>query len=121
MLQDNFAVKDIGELSFFLGIEAVQSDHGLYLSQRRYILDPLIRSKMDKAKPYVTPMSTSQPLIKSAGIPFHDPHLYRSVVGGLQYLSFTQPDLAYALIKLASICKIQWSHIGQLSNAYCII
>ena len=101
LLQDNFAVKDMGELSFFLGIEAIQSDHGLYLSQRCYILDLLIRSKMDKAKPCVTPMLTSQSLIKFACIPFHDPHLYRSVVGGLQYLSFTQPDLAFAVHKVS--------------------
>ena len=91
----------MGELSFFLGIEAIRSDHGLYLSQRRYILDLLIRSKMDKAKPCVTPMLTSQSLIKFACIPFHDPHLYRSVVGGLQYLSFTQPDLAFAVHKVS--------------------
>ncbi|RVW68482.1 Retrovirus-related Pol polyprotein from transposon RE2 [Vitis vinifera] len=91
----------MGELSFFLGIEAIQSDHGLYLSQRCYILDLLIRSKMDKAKPCVTPMLTSQSLIKFACIPFHDPHLYRSVVGGLQYLSFTQPDLAFAVHKVS--------------------
>ncbi|RVX18433.1 Retrovirus-related Pol polyprotein from transposon RE2 [Vitis vinifera] len=56
---------------------------------------------MDKAKPCVTPMSTSQPLIKSAGIPFHDPHLYRSVVGGLQYLSFTRPDLTFVVHKVS--------------------
>ena len=56
---------------------------------------------MDKAKPCVTPMLTSQPLIKSAGIPFHDPHLYRSVVGGLQYLSFTRPDLTFAVHKVS--------------------
>ena len=91
----------MGELSFFLGIEAIRSDHGLYLSQRRYILDLLIRSKMDKAKPSVTPMSTSQPLIKSVGIPFHDPHLYQSVVGGLHYLFFTRPDLAFAVHKVS--------------------
>ncbi|KAL6312078.1 hypothetical protein AAG906_022071 [Vitis piasezkii] len=93
--------KDMGELSFFTGIEAIRSDHGLYLSQRHYILDLLIRSQMDKAKPCVTPMSTSQSLIKFAGIPFHDPHLYRSIVGGLQYLSFTRPDLAFAVHKVS--------------------
>ena len=73
----------MSELSVFLGIEAIRSDHGLYLSQHCYILDLLIRSKMDKVKPCVTPMSTSQALIKSNGIPFHNPYLYQSVVGGL--------------------------------------
>ena len=56
---------------------------------------------MDKAKPCVTLMSISQPVIKSDGIPFHDPRLYRSVVGGLQYLSFTRPDLVVAVYKVS--------------------
>ena len=76
LLHDNFAIKDMSEVSFFLGIEAIRSDHGLYLSQHLYILDLLIRSKMDKEKPCVRPMSTSQALIKSDGILFHDPHFY---------------------------------------------
>jgi histone deacetylase 1/2 len=76
LLQADFAIKDMGELSFFLNIEAIRIDHGLYLSQRRYILDLLMHNNMDKAKPYVTPMSTSLPLTKYDGVPFHDPSLY---------------------------------------------
>ena len=103
LLQGDFVVKDMGELSFFLNIEAIRTDDGLYLSQRRYILDLLMRSKMDKAKPCLTPMSTSLPLLKFAGVTFHDPSLYRSIVGGLQYLSFTRPDIAFAIHKVNKI------------------
>jgi hypothetical protein len=56
---------------------------------------------MDKAKPCLTPMSTSQLLSKSDGIPFADPHLYRNIIGGLQYLSFTRPDVAFAVHKVS--------------------
>jgi hypothetical protein len=83
LLQSDFPIKNLSELSFFLGVEAIQSDEGLYLSQRCYILDLLLRSKMDKSRPSVTPMSISPILNKSDGAPFHDPHLYRSIVGGL--------------------------------------
>jgi histone deacetylase 1/2 len=44
LLQNKFAVKDIGDLTFFLGIEAIRDASGLHLSQRRYILDLLTRS-----------------------------------------------------------------------------
>ena len=101
LLQSDFPIKNLGELSFFLGVEAIRSDEGLYLSQRRYILDLLLRSKMDKSKPSLTPMSTSQVLNKSDGASFHDPHLYRSIVGGLQYLSFTRPELAFVIHKVS--------------------
>jgi hypothetical protein len=94
-------VKDIGDLIFFLGIEVIRDANGLYLSQRRYILDLLTRSQTDKAKSCLTPMSTSQSLTKSDGIPFADPHLYHNIVGGLQYLSFTRPDVAFAVHKVS--------------------
>ena len=56
---------------------------------------------MDKAKSCLTPMSTSQSLTMSDGIPFHDPHMYCSIVGGLQYLSFTWLDVAFAVHKVS--------------------
>jgi hypothetical protein len=48
----------MSELNFFLGIEAIQSNHGLYLSQQWYIVDLLVRIKMDNTQPCLTPMST---------------------------------------------------------------
>jgi hypothetical protein len=118
LLQADFAIKDMGELSFFLNIEAIRIDHGLYLSQRRYILDLLMHNNMDKAKPYVTPMSTSLPLTKYDGVPFHDPSLYRSIVGGLQYLSFTWPELAFAFHKVSKFMhnpmEMHWAAVTRI-------
>ena len=62
LLQNKFAVKDIGDLTFFLGIKAIWDASGLHLSQRRYILDLLTRGQMDKAKSCLTPISTFQSL-----------------------------------------------------------
>ena len=56
---------------------------------------------MDKAKSCLTLMSTSQSLTKSDGIPFHNPHLYRNIVGGPQYISFTRPGVAFAVHKVS--------------------
>jgi histone deacetylase 1/2 len=118
LLQGDFAVKDMGELNYFLNNEAIRTDDGLYLSQRRYILDLLMRSKMDKAKPCLTPMSTSLPLSKFAGITFHDPSLYRSIVGGLQYLSFTRPDIAFAIHKVSKFMhnpmEMHWAVVKRI-------
>jgi len=50
LLQNKFVVKDICDLTFFLGIEAIRDTNGLHLSQHRYILDLLTHSHMDKAK-----------------------------------------------------------------------
>ncbi|KAL6331472.1 hypothetical protein AAG906_011412 [Vitis piasezkii] len=76
---------------------------------------------MDKAKPCVTPMSTSQALIKSDGILFHDPHLYQSVVGRLQYISFTRLDLAFAIHKVSKYMQNpiepHWAALQTSSDA----
>lgn len=46
-IHKEFAIKDLGNLSFLLGVEALHSADGLYLTQRKYIIYLLKRSKMD--------------------------------------------------------------------------
>uniref|UniRef100_A0A2N9G3P5 Integrase catalytic domain-containing protein n=1 Tax=Fagus sylvatica TaxID=28930 RepID=A0A2N9G3P5_FAGSY len=58
-LQSDFAVKNLGPLKFFLGIEVIPNEHGVLLSQQRYIKDILTRTKMLEAKPLTTPMASS--------------------------------------------------------------
>ncbi|KAJ4767139.1 hypothetical protein LUZ62_077514 [Rhynchospora pubera] len=82
-LQQDFALKDLGPLHFFLGIEAKQTVQGLQLTQTKYILDLLTKLSMVNAKPSPTPMATTCSLMKSDSEPFDDPHMYRSVVGAL--------------------------------------
>ncbi|KAF5471125.1 hypothetical protein F2P56_011588 [Juglans regia] len=108
-LNSDFAVKDLGSLRFFIGVEVVSYDGGLFLTQRRYIVDLLKRSSMDKAKPCLTPMATTTSLTADHGESFEDPQLYRNNVGGLQYLSFTRPDFAFAVHKnlISWSCKQQ--------------
>jgi histone deacetylase 1/2 len=52
-LHKEFAITDLGPLSFFLGIEAICDATGLYLTQRRYIADLLTKSKMDGVNPRI--------------------------------------------------------------------
>lgn len=58
-LQHDFAIKDLASLNFFLGIEAIQGRGSLFLSQQRYILNILNRTKMIRAKPIRTHIATS--------------------------------------------------------------
>lgn len=56
---------------------------------------------MESCSPVNTPIYPSSKLSSSGGVPFNDPTLYRSIVGGLQYLTFTRPDLAYVVNKVS--------------------
>ena len=86
-LQLDFAIKDLGNLNFFLGVEVLPISNGLLLSQKWYILDLLGKTKMLEANPLSSPMASSINLSAFEGDPLLDATLYRSTVGALQYFS----------------------------------
>lgn len=94
-LKQDFALKDLGDLHYFLGIDA------LLLQQHKYGIDLLQKFEMSHCKPMATPMSTFEKLSAHVGTPLdHEVvTLYRSMVGGLQYLALTWPDLSFAINK----------------------
>jgi hypothetical protein len=93
-LRTSFALKDLGPLHYFLGVEVHTHDRGgLLLHQRKYALDLLQRVGMTKCTPVSTPMASSNRLSASEGVLLSsdDSTCYRSIVGGLQYLTMTRP------------------------------
>jgi hypothetical protein len=84
LLSTNFAIKDLGKLHYFLGIEVIPVKDGLLLSQQRYIQDLLSKTNMTKAKPVSSPMFSSSALSTFIGDPMEEPSLYRSTVNSLQ-------------------------------------
>ncbi|GJW57411.1 ribonuclease H-like domain-containing protein [Tanacetum coccineum] len=95
-LHSEFAMTDLGSLNYFLGISAQGSASGLFLSQSKLANEILERAHMQKCNPYRIPVDTESKL-GSDGDPVSDPTLYRSLAGTLQYLTFTRPDLSYAI------------------------
>ncbi|XP_019189004.1 PREDICTED: uncharacterized protein LOC109183378 [Ipomoea nil] len=98
-LSTAFKIRDLGTPHFFLGIENVPSGDGFVLSQCRYMKDILTRSGMTDCKALATPAAVTQPATPSL-TPFENLTQYRRIVGALQYLTITRPDLSYsALLK----------------------
>src|SRR6185437_2863123 len=95
-LQQEFAMKDLGQLHF-LGVTVEPRPSGLLLHQRQYALDILERAGMTDCKPCFTPVDTQAKLSANLGAPVADPTAYRSLARALQYLTFTRPDLTYAV------------------------
>lgn len=100
-LSKKFSIKDLGMLHHFLGIEVISTTKGLFLSQHAHIQNILTKFKMDGAKPVATPLNSSEPLSPVDGSPCVDPTPYRQLVGSLQYLAFTRPDVSFAVNKLS--------------------
>lgn len=100
-LDQQFSIKDLGNLNYFLGIEFKRpSDSEIHLSQRKYISKILNKSKMNQAKPLPIPMVSSLNLSRHQGETIENEKQYRSVVGTLQYVTITRPDIAYSIKKV---------------------
>jgi len=67
------------------------------MSQGKYAEDVLHRVGMKNCKPCATPLCTSEKLRIGSGelLSTDDATRYRSVVGALQYLTLTRPDLSF--------------------------
>ncbi|XP_022021286.1 uncharacterized mitochondrial protein AtMg00810-like [Helianthus annuus] len=96
-LAHEFAMKDLGPLSYFLGISVSRTADSMFLSQQSYAADIIARAGMQSCNPVATPVDTNSKLSATSSEPFHDPTLYRSLAGALQYLTFTGPDITYAV------------------------
>uniref|UniRef100_A0A2N9G0E6 Reverse transcriptase Ty1/copia-type domain-containing protein n=1 Tax=Fagus sylvatica TaxID=28930 RepID=A0A2N9G0E6_FAGSY len=96
-LSQNFEMKDLGHLSYFLGLEITSSDNCFYLTQVKYTFDLLSRAGLTDHKIVDTPIELNARLTPFSGELLLDPTLYRKLVGSLVYLTVTRPDISYAV------------------------
>jgi len=100
-LSKRFSLKNMGQPHYFLGIEIIPTTNGIFLSQHRYIRELLLRFDMEGAKPSPSPLSKTAMLQLNNGTTATDATEYRRIIGGLQYLNLTRPDLSYSINKLS--------------------
>nr|GEY34820.1 putative RNA-directed DNA polymerase [Tanacetum cinerariifolium] len=92
-----FEMKDLGKLKYFLGIEVLRSKRGIFMCQKKYILDLLAETGMVDCKQADTPMIMNQKLYMEEEAEPAEKERYQRMVGKLIYLSHTRPDIAYAV------------------------
>ena len=96
-LNQQFEMKDLGTLSYFLGLEVTSSSDGYYLSQAKYASDLLSKADLTDSKTVSIPLELNVKLNITDGELLSDATLYRQLVGSLIYLTVTRSDLAYAV------------------------
>ena len=96
-LSSEFELKDLGNLHYFLGLQIACTSKGLFLNQSKYGQDLLLKHNMLSAKAAKTPCAPNLRLVLVEGYLLTNPHVYRSMVGSLHYLTFTMPDLSFAI------------------------
>jgi Reverse transcriptase (RNA-dependent DNA polymerase) len=82
-LHQNFSIKNLGSLNYFLGIEVTTEDTTLHLSLDRYLKSILTKVNMAAAKLIHTHMVVGLQMSKFTRTKLSDPHLYRSIIGAL--------------------------------------
>jgi hypothetical protein len=92
-----FKMSDLGQLSYYLGIEVKQEKGEITLCQQAYAAKILEKAGMKNCNPCHTPMECRLKLSKDDGAEKVDATMYRSVIGSLRYLVNTRPDIAHAV------------------------
>jgi histone deacetylase 1/2 len=101
-LNTQFAIKDLGDLHYFLAIEVHKRPNGLLLTQGKYASDLIRKVGLQHCSTCPTPLSTADKLSLKDGDPLgpEDTTNYRSIVGALKYLTLTRPDISFSVNKV---------------------
>ncbi|GAB2280618.1 hypothetical protein Dimus_039419 [Dionaea muscipula] len=96
-IDNQFHVKDLGSLKYFLGIEVAINPSGIFVNQRKYITDLLQEARLGTATAVDFPMEQRHSLDPTTGTVLLNPSSYRRLIGRLICLTITRPDISYSV------------------------
>nr|GFB63233.1 hypothetical protein [Tanacetum cinerariifolium] len=97
LMHEKFQMSAMGELNFFLGLQVLQKEDGIFLLQDKYIGDILKKFKFLDVRSSNTPMDKENPWGKDGTRKDVELHLYRSMIRSLMYLTASRPDIMFAV------------------------
>jgi len=96
-LHEKFKIKDLGELHYFLGMELLKVPNGLIITQKKFTMDLLKEFQCDTLPPTTCPLIPFSKISSIEDTPA-DATAYKKLVGKLNYLTNTRPDIAFSAI-----------------------
>jgi histone deacetylase 1/2 len=116
----DFALKDLGELHYFFGIEVKKAHDGIILTQEKYAneLPHCVNIKICKAIDTSLSMVDKLSLTDGEALSSEDATRYRSIVGALQYITYTRLDIAFSVNKVCQFLHapttVHWTTIKHI-------
>ncbi|CAM8957414.1 unnamed protein product [Rhodiola kirilowii] len=87
----------VGDMNYFLGLQVIQKDVDIFISQNKYAKNLIKKFDLEKASHKQTPAATHLKITKDDARTKVDQTLYRSMIGSLLYLIASRPDIVYAV------------------------
>jgi hypothetical protein len=97
MIEGEFQMSMMGELTFFLGIQVKQTKHGTFMHQAKYTKNLMKKFSMAELKPVSTLMSSAASLGPDEDGDVVDQREYSSMISSLLYLTATRPDIQFTV------------------------
>nr|KYP69898.1 Retrovirus-related Pol polyprotein from transposon TNT 1-94 [Cajanus cajan] len=96
-MMTEFDMSDLGKMRYFHGVEVMQNSSGIFICQRKYAQEVLLRFGMENCNEVKNPIVPGTRLSKNDAGTKVDATLFKQVVGSLMYLTTTQPYLMYGV------------------------
>jgi isopentenyldiphosphate isomerase len=97
MMESEFQMSMMGELTFFLGIQVKQMKQDTFVHQAKYTKDLIKKFNKAELKPVSTPMSSAASLGPDEDGEVVDQREYRSMISSLMYLTMSQPNIQFTI------------------------
>ena len=121
-LNEKFGIKDLGSLHFFLGLEVQHTPLGVILSQQKFTRELLRDCGFPIKRQASTPLPLNCRLLPEEGSLLDDPTTYRALVGKLNFLTNTRPDLCFTVQTLSQFLQQpRTSHLQALLHTLAYI
>ena len=96
---------DLGFLHYFLGLQVLQTNEGIFISQSKYACDLIHHFHMEYCKPAPSPFQSQVKIVSTYTSPKVDATLYCQLVVSLLYLTHTHLDLSFVVGLVARYMK----------------
>ena len=115
-------MQDLGQLTYFLGLEVHHRANGIFVNQHKYIQDLITLAGQEDTSFVDTPMEVNVKYRKDEGDFLDDLTLYRRLVGSLIYLTTTRPDISYALHQVSQfMSSARHLHLTAVRRIICYL